>query len=157
MPVEKEGSLVRNKTVVTSRGGYLSLLGAIDYNYYVKISSNVTVAKAEMLIWNEADYNKADVLTEENATSVHTMEYKTEKSRYEFKYRGLAAKEMFHPVYACAKITDDAGNVYYSGVVAYSPERYAYISSTSATATAAEAELAKRLVIYGDAARAFFG
>ena len=157
VPVEKEGSLVRNKTVVTSRGGYLSLLGAIDYNYYVKISSNVTVAKAEMLIWNEADYNKADVLTEENATSVHTMEYKTEKSRYEFKYRGLAAKEMFHPVYACAKITDDAGNVYYSGVVAYSPERYAYISSTSATATAAEAELAKRLVIYGDAARAFFG
>ena len=156
VPVEKEGSLTRNKAVITGRGGYLSLLGAIDYNYYAKVSSSVTVAKAEMLIWNEADYNAAGVLTEENASSVYTMQYSTEKGRYEFKYKGLAAKEMFHPVYACARITDDAGNVYYSGVVAYSPERFAYISSTSSTVSQAEANLAKRLAIYGDAARTFF-
>ena len=48
---------------------------------------------------------------------------------------------------------DSEGNVYYSGVIGYSPERYAYINQNKGDTNA---ELAKRLVVYGDAARAYF-
>ena len=42
------------------------------------------------------------------------------------------------------------------GVVAYCPERFAYISTTSSTVSDAEKKLAKCIVIYGDAARRYF-
>ena len=153
VPTVKEGELGRATSII-SRGAYLSLLGAIDYNYYVKVEDSVAVAKAEILCWTESDYSKVDVLSIENASSAHTMEYTEDNKRYEFKYDGLAAKEMFSPIYACAMITDDNGTVYYSGVVAYCPERFAYINAANSSVT--EAELAKRIVIYGDAARTFF-
>ena len=152
---EKEGGLTRNKNIITGRGGYLSLEGAIDYNYYIKVSSSVTVAKAEMLVWSENAYNAATALREDNASFVTDMEYITSKGRYEFKYDGLAAKDMFSPVYTCAKITDDQGNVFYGGVLAYCPERYTYVSITTSS-DAEEIELAKRVAIYGDAARTYF-
>jgi hypothetical protein len=153
---EKEGSLVRNKSVVTSRGGYLTLLGAIDYVYYIKVADSVEVANIEMLYWTEEAYKSLDVLTVENASGKLTdPEWMTDKSRYEFTFEGLPAKEMFEAIYTCAVITDTDGNVYYGGVVPYCPERYGTINANSGDA--ATAELSRTLVIYGDAARTYFG
>ena len=71
-------------------------------------------------------------------------------------YRGLSGQVRLFPV-AFEKgegcmLEDADGNLYYSGVVGYSPERYAYINRNDAE----NGPLAKRLVIYGDAARAYF-
>lgn len=155
IPAAKEGTLTRNKVVFTSRGAFLSLLGAIDYNYYVRVSSDISVREVKMLTWTEENYNNADVLTKENATSVENAEYDADNNRYIYTYEGLAAKQMFSPIYACAMVIDESGNEYFSGVVAYCPERFGFINANNSEP--AEAELAKRLVIYGDAARSFFG
>ena len=155
VPAEKEGSLSRNREIISKRSTYLSLEGAIDYNFVIGVS-NANVAKAEILVWTAEQYNAQSVL-DEGSAAVYDMEYKADKQQYEFKYKGLAAKRMFVPVYTCARITDTDGNVYYGGVLAYCPERFAYVNLTSTTVAAIDVELAKRLVIYGDAARTYFG
>ena len=152
VPAEKEGELSRGAQIA-SRGGYLSLEGTIDVNFY--FGADMDVADAEVLLWTEYAYNAEEVLAEENASLVKELTWNAEKSRYEYKYEGIAAKEMFSPVYACAKFTDAEGNVCYSGVVAYCAERYAYIAQNDADP--ALADLAKRIAIYGDAARTYFG
>jgi len=60
---------------------------------------------------------------------------------------------MFETIYACMVYEDAEGNVYYSGVIGYSPERFAYINQNKAES---QANLAKTVAIYGDAARKFF-
>ena len=152
IPAEKEGTLTRNRTVVTSRGANLTLKGAIDYTYYFK-ASGIDVASAEILTWTEAAYNSVTVLTAENAT-IYPLEYVSTNSRYEYVYKGLPAKDMFSPIYACAKFTDTDGNVYYSGVVSYCPERYSSLNYDDTNTYIAN--LAKWIVIYGDAARSYF-
>ena len=152
IPADKEGELTRDRDQLTSRGGYLSLEGTIDVNFYYK--TNVSVAAAEILLWDEAAYNAADVLTEANAGRIEDLTWTEGKSRYEYKYEGIAAKEMFSPIYACAKITDTDGNVYYSGVLAYCAERYVSIDQNNADT--ALATLVRSMAIYGDAARAYF-
>ena len=154
IPAEKEGSLSRTPNAFTGRGANLTLLGAIDYNFYVVVAEDIEVKEAKMLVWDEAAYNAATVLSAENATAFELMD-NVYGTRYEYTVEGMPAKDMFSPVYACAVITDVDGNVYYSGVVAYCPERYGYINQNSTDA--ATAELAKRIVIYGDAARNYFG
>ena len=152
IPEGKEGDLTRDAEIST-RGAYLSLVGTIDLNFYSM--ANAEIVKAEMLLWNEADYNAADVLSEENASQIANMSKNEEKNRYEYKYEGIAAKEMFFPVYGCAKFTDVNGNVYYSGVLAYCAERAAYVGQNDVDANLAD--LYKRIAIYGDAARTYFG
>ena len=58
-------------------------------------------------------------------------------------------------VYVCAKITDVDGNVYYSGVLCYNAERFAYVNMNSTT-DPAKAVLAKRVFQYGVAAKVYF-
>ena len=152
IPEGKEGDLTRAAEIST-RGAYLSLEGTIDVNFYSM--ADAEIVKAEMLLWNEADYNAADVLSEENASQIANMSKNESKNRYEYKYEGIAAKEMFFPIYGCAKFTDVNGNVYYSGVVAYCAERAAYVGQNDVDANLAD--LYKRIAIYGDAARTYFG
>lgn len=151
VPAGKDSAFVRS-SAVTSRGGYLNLQGAVDYNYYAKV--NFTPAKATIYYWTESDIANLDALTLENATSSEAMTWNAASSRWEGKYEGQAAKEMFNTVFACMAFEDADGNVVYSGVVGYSPERYAYLNQNKGDTNA---ELAKRLVVYGDAARTFFG
>ncbi len=154
VPTEKMGALTRDEQI-TSRGLYLSLEGNIEYNHYVAVDAGVTVEDAEILVWTEASYNGAEILTEENAQK-YDMVWNAGESIYEYKHPGMAAKEMFKRVYFCAKITDTEGNTYYGGVVAVNPERYAYMNQNNAEDPAL-AELSKAMVIYGDAARSYFG
>lgn len=153
VPAEKEGALARSGKII-SRGGFLSLVGAIDYNYYAKVDSSVQVKSAKLLCWSEDAYNSLDVLTAENAETVLDMEWVEDKGCYNGTFEGLAAKDMFKAVYACVMIEDVDGNIYYSGVVSYCPERYAYISMTDKDAT--NDRLACCIINYGDAARAYF-
>jgi len=150
----KEGKYVRNKTVVTRRSANLTLEGAIDYNFAIGVSENVSVQNVEILIWTEDTYNNADTLSRENATHIQPMQYDSDENLYSYKHKGLPAKAMFSAVYACAIITDADGNEYYSGVIVYCPERYAAINMESTKE--ATANLAKRMVIYGDAAKTYF-
>lgn len=154
VPASKAGTLVMSSNI-TMRAANLTLLGAIDYNYYITIKSSVDVASAKILCWTEADYNATTVLTKENASLVANMEYNSTNKRYEYKYAGLPAKEMFSPIYTCAVIADTHGNEFYGGVVAYCPERFAYIS-TNSNVSEVEKNLAKRIAIYGNAAKKFF-
>ena len=150
VPNGKDSSLVRDNAV-TSRGGYLDLEGAIDYNFYAKV--NFTPVKATIYYWTEADVADLESLTLENATSSEDMTWIAEKERWEGKFEGQAAKRMFNTVYACMVFEDAEGNTVVSGVIGYSPERYAFINQDKGDTNA---ELAKRLAVYGDAARAYF-
>ncbi|MBQ8311037.1 MAG: hypothetical protein IJX80_08505 [Clostridia bacterium] len=151
VPDGKDSAFVRDSAMVTSRGGYLNLEGAIDYNFYAKV--NFTPASAKIYYWTENDVAALDALTLSNASSSEAMVWSEDYSRWEGKYEGQPAKEMFNTVYACMVFEDAAGNTSCSGVIGYSPERYAYINQNKGDNNA---ELAKRLVVYGDAARAYF-
>ena len=155
VPGAKEAGLERNTTVIKGRGGNIVLGGAIDVTYYFRV--NTEVAEAVLLTWSEADYNAVEVLSEANATAVVDLKYVGEDKgypRYEYLHEGVAVKNMFNTLYVCAKITGTDGNVYYSGVIGYSAERFAFINQNNATETIAE--VAKRIAIYGDAARTYF-
>jgi len=152
VPEAKEGALVRNNNVVTSRQVYLQLESKVLVTFSYAISGDIQ--KAEILYWTEEQYNSVDVLTEENATGRDDLELFG--GRYEATYPGQAAKDMFKTIYACAKITDSNGNVSYSGVVGYSPERYVASNYNKANLPYTAA-LAKALAVYGDAARSAFG
>jgi hypothetical protein len=149
VPDGKDSAFVRDAEV-TSRGGYLNLKGSIDYNFYAK--TKFTAKSATIYYWTEEDIASLDALTLENASRSDAMVWVEDSARWEGKYEGLPAKNMFSTVYACMVFEDADGNLYYSGVVGYSPERYAYINRNDAE----NGPLAKRLVIYGDAARAYF-
>ena len=156
IPAEKEGGLARtSNTIITSRGGSVSLEGAVDYNYYSKIAT-VTPVSATIYYWTEEQYNSVDVLTLDNASSSEEMIYNVDKSRYEATYEEVPAAKMFELVYGCMVYTDAEGNQYYSGVIAYSPERFCYINKDKTGNDLTTANVAKTMVIYGDAARTYF-
>ena len=50
-------------------------------------------------------------------------------------------------------LKDEAGNIYYGGVVSYCPGRYAYLNQNKSDTNAT---LARCLAVYGDAARTYF-
>ena len=131
----------------------MQLEGAIDYSFYNK-TQGISVRSIKMLFWTEEAYNSLDVLTPENATMIKEMEWVPSESRYEATYVGLAAKDMFSPIYSCAVVEDVDGNVYYGGVLAFCPERFGYINMNSAVIK--DKNLARALVVYGDAARTYF-
>jgi len=150
VPNGKDAAFVRD-AAVTSRGGYLLLEGAISYGYYAAV--NFTPESATVYYWTEEQVRTVDALTLGNAVSSEAMTWNASKARWECSYEKQAAKEMFKTVYACMVFEKADGTMVYSGVIGYSPERYAYINQNDGDTNA---ELAKRLVVYGDAARTFF-
>lgn len=150
VPDEKDSDFVRNEAVI-SRGGSLSLEGALEYNFYSKV--NFVPKSATIYYWTEDDIKAFDKMTLENASSSEIMTYSDTKDRYEGKYEGQAAKEMFKTIYACMVFEDENGNIINSGVIGYSPERFAYINQDG---DEKESFLAKSLIEYGDAARTYF-
>ena len=67
---DKDAAFVRDASV-TSRGGYLDLRGAIDYNFYAKV--DFEPVKATIYYRTEANVNSLDALTLENARSGTVM------------------------------------------------------------------------------------
>ena len=148
----KGDGLVRDKSIVNSRGVSLELEGAI--NVVFTGGATVEVAEAKILFWSEDDYNALDELTAENATKVEDMTLRAD-GKYEYIYERIPAKDMFKAIYSCMMFTDVDGNVHYGGVVPYCAERYTYMNMNNANANLAT--LAKAMAVYGAAARDYFG
>ena len=149
--VSKGAGFVRDTKKVTSRTGNLTLEGAITVNLYAKVS--FTVAKATAYYWTEEVYNSVDTLTLENAVKSEVIEGVDSQGRWAAGYDGVAAKDLFNTVYSMIVFEDTDGNVHYTGVAAYSAERYAYLNKDK---TDTASELARRLACYSKAAQAYF-
>jgi len=149
-------SPARDYDVFTSRTASLNLEGLTEINFYFAIAEDVmaTAQASGILFWTEEAYNNAEFLDASNATRDLELEYFESTDRYGAKYpEGFAAKEYETTVYACAYVVDADGNYHYSGVIAYSAETYC---NSKINGNAAEAELCKALVVYGEAAKAYF-
>ena len=151
--VAKQGALVQDKTVVKGRGQTLLLKSAIEYSYKFQVADQSKITDAKVLVWTEDQFNAVDVLTPENASEVKDIEWVAASKYYEYVHPGSPARKMFSPVYVCAVFT--VGGVdYYSGVVAYCPETYGFKNMNK---TDAIGEMARTMVVYGDAARTALG
>ena len=155
-PADANKSPARDSDVFTGRYTSLDLEGRTEISFYFAIDEGVmaTAQSSGILFWTEEAYNNAEFLDASNATRDLELEYFESTDRYGAKYPdGFAAKEYETTVYACAYVVDADGNYHYSGVIAYSVETYC---NSKINKGAAEAELCKALVVYGEAAKAYF-
>ncbi len=133
---------------VTNSSKALVLDGAIKINSYYTISG-FTAKTAELLVWDGV----TDELTVNNVSYTNKMELKSGK--YVGSTADIPAARYGRTLFMCAKFVDDAGNVHYSDILAYSPEAYAE-AVINKNSNANLTEVAKRMVIYGEYARIYF-
>ena len=155
-PIAIDRDLTRDKTVFSSRGASLALEGKIELNYSFTIpAQHMSTAKdTGMLYWSREDYERATVLDASSATYTGELEATTTANKYSAMYpKAFATKEYEDTVYACAYLIDADGNYHYSGIIAYNVEAYA---KSKINGNSAEADLCKALVVYGEAAKAYF-
>ena len=122
---------------------------------------NFTPTEApKIYYWLESEVENLDVLTLENASSSQEAVWDESEGRWEGTYEGVAAKEMFDTVFAVFVFKDAEGVEKTSDIVGYSPERYGAINQNKTEADSTElttnAALSRAVVVYGDAARAYF-
>ncbi|MBQ4116151.1 MAG: PEGA domain-containing protein, partial [Clostridia bacterium] len=155
----KEGELARvSTTVVPLRKGSITLNGILDYNFYANVNFEPVSVKA--YFWDHEAYNNNDVLTPENVSRVVDAEWTEEHGGcYIGKYTEVPAAHMFNNVYGCLAFEAEDGSITYSGVVAYSPARYAKLNAdkTGNAQILNEANLSKAIVVYGATAKEYFG
>lgn len=136
---------------VKDNGKSLSFSGMIVMNFYFGVEDIVgTVKTAEVLFWDGVEGE----LTMENISS--RQELMLANGEYAVQYKdGFAAKEYEKTIYARAHFVDEDGTEHYSDVVEYSPEVYAKGRIDKSTNPDMVA-LAKAMVLYGEAAKAYF-
>ena len=137
---------ITNTVDVSDNGQSVSLTGATRVNFYFGFSGDVS--KAELLVWDGV----SGALSEENVSYTQELIYYSDE--YTGQSRDFAAREYGKTIFACAKITDGAGTVHYSDVIAFSPEAYA--AGKLNYSDAKLVELVKRMVVYGETARVYF-
>ena len=133
---------------VKDNGQTISLDGAIVANFYYKVTT-INVQKVELMLWN----NVTGQLTVENVTS--TKEMKLTNGEYFAQSDEIPSKYYGKIFYACAKVTDTNGNVYYSNVIGYNPDTYAK-THIDRNQNAELIELVKRMVVYSEFAKSYF-
>ena len=129
---------------VIDNGKTLSLEGAVLIDAFYQFEGEV--ASAELLAWKEVS-GKLDIAD----AIVSKMEL--ENGEYHGRSPMFASKRYGDTVYICARFTDTNGNVYYSEVDAFSPDYYCQRRIDRASR---EEEVAKKMVIYSEEARAYF-
>ena len=160
VPAEKQINVAKNEAQYAGLkytfGANLTLKGAIDYMFYFSVKDAagkmIELTEVKAYMWTTEEYDATEELTIEGRES-YTM---VNNGRYEYTFKGRAAKDMFEPLYVCVVAKDAAGNEYISGVQPYCPERFSYMNYNKASNAEVYRELAKWMVVYGDAARAFF-
>ena len=148
--------LERDKTVFSSRGASLALEVKIEMTFTFTIPAQYmsTAKDTGMLYWSREDYATATVLDASSATYTGELEATATADKYSAIYpRAFATKEYEDTVYACAYLIDADSNCHYSGIIAYNVEAYA---KSKINGNSAEADLCKALVVYGEAAKAYF-
>jgi hypothetical protein len=163
----------QNEAARTDRA--LVLDGAVEvktvFAYKIKDNKGTKLpadGKITVYYWTRATYEalqaSGQALTKENATYSRTGEEITHvayHSTYGYEYAvysdGVAAKELGNTIYVAAVFTMADGTEYCSGVDVYSPEMYAKGRIESANATEILKNVVKWMVIYGEAAKTYFG
>ena len=106
--------------------------GAFAVNYYFT-PKHTPDGQLTMYYWDAATYNSISEMTRENATSVMTLEKKSDGS-YLGAVEGIAAKEVDSTIYV-ALVYTSGGTEYCSGILAYSLGTY-FKSVAGGTSTA---------------------
>ena len=155
----KAGEFVRDSSVFKNRNAVLALEGAVNIQFRFNIDQAAVDSAKDMgiLYWSEATHDSSTVLTKENADMTGKLTWHEGAKRYVHEYPGVAAKNLDDTVYACAYVETEDG-VYYSGVVAYSVEKYIAntIAAPDAEASVALKNAVKWLGNYGEDARIYF-
>ena len=149
----KEAGIKRNNPPVSKRTIALNLVSTIDYAWEFTLSGIEISGTPTIYYWSQDQYKSLDELTLDNAMA--SEECELVGGVWKGYYEGRAASQMFEEIYGCLVVTDTAGNTYYSGVLACSPQRYCSMNVNNANVDLAN--LVKCIVIYGNAAYEYFG
>jgi len=149
-------TLDRDNTVFTGRGATLALEGKIEMTFTFTIPAEYmeNAMESGVMFWTRSGYEAAYDLSSYTANYTGTLEETATANKYSATYPvAFATKEYEDTVYACAYVVDADWNYHYSGIIAYNVEAYA---KSKINNNAAEADLCKALVVYGEAAKACF-
>jgi hypothetical protein len=102
--------------------------------------------------WTPEAYAAADVLTVDNASGSMAM-VDSGNGTYWGQVSGIAAKNLDDTYYVAGVYTDDQGNTYCTGVIAYSLSRYCLNNAKDGKNMQ---ELAANTAMYGHYAKAYF-
>lgn len=153
------GEWVRDANAKAKVGvvGSMIMEGQLINKYtFIFKDKSVAVEKAQFLYWDAATYAellaKGEAFSVDNATGVVEMSRETDGT-YIGLYNKTAAKEMANTLYVCGLFTT-ANGVVSSGVISHGA--HAYLKTMVNDSEVAMAELAKALVVYGNAAKYYF-
>lgn len=135
----------------------LSLMGAIQIEWVYETTVE-DIAKVEILVWNEEDYNNATTLAYEAETYTYCI--KMEKGTlvgvdgYVATSEYIPAKAIGDTLYFSARVTTEDGTVYRSGLSYYNADRY--IKNKLNSADPEIVAVVKALAVYSQKARNLF-
>ena len=118
----KVGAFAATASGFAEMGATVSLEGAFSVNYYITPSATVD-RDLTLYIWTPEAYAAADILTAENASQTVSMTICGQGS-YWGQVKNIAAKGLDDTYYVAGVYTDDSGNTYCTGVIAYSLSKY---------------------------------
>ena len=145
----KLGSFASTATGFSKRYPTISFEGAFSINYYFT-PNKVVDGDITLYFWNQSDYEAAEQLEVENATSAQIM---TGESEFWAAVTNIAAKEIDRTVFVCAVYTDINGVTHCSGVLNYSIGAYCV---SQAAGTLQIAPFAAATAVYGYYAKNYF-
>ena len=147
----KLGAFAATATGFSEMGATVSLEGAFSVNYY--ITPDATVDRDMTLyIWTSEAYAAAGTLTADNASQTMTMVARSDGS-YWGQVSNIAAKCLDDTYYVAGVYTDDSGNTYCTGVIAYSVSQYCLNKAVDGSEMQ---QLAGATAMYGYYAKQYF-
>ena len=147
----KIANFAKTATGFSKRNASLSFEGAFSINYYftpdVEVDGELT-----LYYWTPEDYAAATTLTVDNASGSSSMV--AADGNYWGQVSGIAAKKLDDTYYVAGVYSDAEGNVYCTGVIAYSLSKYCMNNAKEGKTMQ---ELAAATAMYGYYAKAYFG
>lgn len=147
----KLGAFAATATGFSEKTATVSLESAFSVNYY--FTPNATVDRDMTLyIWTPEAYAAADTLTADNASETMTMVARSDGS-YWGQVSNIAAKGLDDTFYVAGVYTDESGNTYCTGVIAYSVSQYCLNKAVDGSEMQ---QLAGATAMYGYYAKLYF-
>ena len=147
----KVGAFAATASGFAEMGATVSLEGAFSVNYYITPSATVS-GDLTLYIWTPEAYAAADILTAENASQTVSMTICGQGS-YWGQVKNIAAKGLDDTYYVAGVYTDDSGNTYCTGVIAYSVSQYCLNKAVDGSEMQ---QLAGTIAMYGYYAKQYF-
>jgi len=152
LPADTDGKFkfaVDNR--ITRDSASLTFVGAINHNFYMDITDDLTNGsqKIGMLYWTDEQYAAVDELTAENASGDLEMSVVSgEPGTYRTVIEGTAAKDLKRVFYTCTYVVDANGEYHYGPLVIDSAHDYARRVLASSSTSDAMKNLAKSVIVY---------